>query len=245
MSLRTTTVLAVSAALGAMLLGLAALGASSVGGAMGLRFLGFASFGVGGLVAAIIRRQRERHDVDGAALAQLALAYAELDGANPAAAAFAASKAVTLAGTWRTRNRALTTLAWAALGQGYPERAKAALDDVQPSYDLDVYCLAAVECARGKPELAIQALEIARGFGTLTCDGAKMLVDCHVRLYGIERALLVAQQNRKVLGLANCEQVVAVARLAGAHDAAARLASLLVKETPALPAIGARARLSD
>ena len=97
MSLRTTTVLAVSAALGAMLLGLAALGASSVGGAMGLRFLGFASFGVGGLVAAIIRRQRERHDVDGAALAQLALAYAELDGANPAAAAFAASKAVTLA----------------------------------------------------------------------------------------------------------------------------------------------------
>jgi hypothetical protein len=241
MSFRPATFLAVAAALGATILGLLALGASSVGFA-GLRVVGFGAFGVGGLVAAFVRWRREKHDVDGEALVELARAHAELDAANPAAAAYAASRAVALAGTTRTRNRALTTLAWAALGQGYPERAKAALDDIQPSYELDMYCLAAVECSRGKPDVAIQALEIARAFRTLTCDGAKMLVDCHVRVHGIERALLVAQQNRKILGAANCAHVVAAARLAGAHDAAARFATLLLVETPALPAIGAHAR---
>ncbi|HEV3191637.1 MAG TPA: hypothetical protein VGY54_14105 [Polyangiaceae bacterium] len=240
MSFRTGTVLAVSAALGAMLLGLAALGASSVGIA-GLRFPGFASLSVGGLLAGIVRWQMQRRDIDREALAQLATAHAELERSNPTAAARAASKAVAAARTSRTRNQALTTLAWAALGQGYPERAKAALDQIQPSHALDIHCLAAVECARGRTELAIQALEVAQAFGTLTCDGAKLLVDCYVHAHGIERAVLVALQNRKILGAANCEQVLAAARLAGANDAAARLASVLRKETPSLPVIGAHA----
>jgi hypothetical protein len=192
-------------------------------------------------LAAIGRWRRERHDADAEALDQLATARAELDGSNPTAAGWAASKAVAAAGTSRTRNQALTTLAWAALGQGYPERAKAALDRIQPSYDLDVYCLAAVECARGRTELAIQALEVARSFGTLTCDGAKLLVDCYVRTRGIEHAVVAALENRKVLGAANCEEVLTAARLAGAHDAAAKLASVLRNETPALPVIGAPA----
>jgi hypothetical protein len=239
MSFRTATVLGLSVALGAMLLGLAALGASSVGIAS-LRVSGFASLGVGGLLAGIVRWRMARHNIDSEALAQLATARAELDGSNPTAAGRAASKAVALARTSRTRNQALTTLAWAALGQGYPERAKAALDEIQPSHALDVHCLAAVECARGRTELAIQALEVAQAFGTLTCDGAKLLVDCYVRADGIERAVVAALQNRKVLGAANCEQVVTAARLAGANDAAAKLAAVLRKETPSLPVIGAQ-----
>jgi len=237
---RTVTVLVISAALGAMLLGLGALGASSLGIA-GLRGLGFAALGVGGLLAAIVRWRMERQDVDGEALAQLATARAELDGSNPTAAGWAASKAVAAAGTSRTRNRALTMLAWAALEQGYPERAKAALDRIQPSYAVDLYCLAAVESARGRTELAIQALEVARSSGTLTCDGAKLLVDCYVREHGIERAVLVTLQNQRVLGAANCEQVLTAARLAGANAVAAALASALRNENPTLPVIGAHA----
>jgi hypothetical protein len=151
----------------------------------------------------------------------------ELDGANPTAAGWAASKALAAAKTLTSRNRAFTILAWAALGQGHPERARAALDQVRPSHALDLYCLAAVEAARGRTAFAIQALEVARTFGTLTCDGAKLLVDCYARAYGIERAVLAALQNRRVLGAANCERVLAAARLAGADDAAATLAGAL------------------
>jgi hypothetical protein len=223
-----------------MLLGLAALGASGVG-ITGLRLVGFVLLGVGGVLAAVVRRRMEGYDADVEALAQLAIARAELDGSNPTAAGWAASKAVAAAGTAQTRNRALITLAWAALGQGYPERAKAALDRIRPSYALDLYCLAAVEHARGQTELAIKSLEVARTFGALTSDGAKLLVDCYLSAEGIERAVLAAFQNRKVLGPANCEQVLTAARLAGANDAAAKLESVLRNESPALAVVGARA----
>jgi hypothetical protein len=229
-------ILAICAALGPVLLGLAAL-AGTGGGIAILRALGLVALGVVGLTAAMALWRRQPRDVDAEARAQLALAHAALEASNPTAAAQAASKAVATAGTSRMRNRARTTLAWAALGQGYPERAKAALDSVQPSHELDVYCLAAVESARGKTELAIQALEIARTFGTLTCDGAKLLVDCHARAHGIEHAVLAALQNRKLLGDANCEQVLQAARLAGANHAAERLAAALRGETGALPAV--------
>jgi hypothetical protein len=185
--------------------------------------------------------RRNRPDVDGKALAALATARAELERANPAAAAWAASEAVSAARTTHTRNQALTTLAWAALGQGYAERARAALDRVEPSHVLDLSCFAAVECARGETEVAIQALEIARSFGTLTCTGAKLLVDCHVRAHGIERAVLAAFQNRKVLGAANCKQVLAAARTAGVNDEASRLLeAALYSDALALSAAGAR-----
>src|SRR5260370_32913826 len=104
-----------------------------------------------------------------------------------------------------------------------------------------MHCLAAVEGARGRTEFAIQTLEVARAFGTLTCDGAKLLVDCYVHAHGIERAVLVALQNRKVLGAANCEQVLAAARLAGAHGAGAEAAGGRSTETPPRPLVRARA----
>jgi hypothetical protein len=134
--------------------------------------------------------------------------------------------------TSRTRNRALTTLAWAALGQGYPERAKAALDRIQPPHALDVYCLAAVESARGRVDFAIQALEHLQTSGGLNCDGAVLLVDCCARAHGIERAVLAALRNRHVLGTAKCVQVLNAARLAGADEAAAKLELVLRRDTP-------------
>jgi hypothetical protein len=222
-----------------MLLGLAALGASGVG-VTGLRLVGFVLLGLGGVLAAVVRWRMEGYEADVEALAQLAIARAELE-SNPTAAGWAASKAAAAAGTAQTRNRALVTLAWAALGQGYPERAKAALDRIRPAYALDLYCLAAVEHTRGQTDLAIKSLEVARTFGALTSDGAKLLVDCYLSAEGIERAVLAAFQNRKVLGPANCEQVLTAARLAGANDAAAKLESVLRNESPAFAVAGARA----
>jgi hypothetical protein len=232
MSSRNATRLAVAAAVSAGILGLAAFVASAVGVSV-LCIPGFLLLGGGGLVAGAIRRRRRRNEADGEALGQLAVACAELERGNPTTAAWAASKAETLAATPRTRNRALITLAWAALGQGYPERAKAALDQVVPSHALDVYCLAAVEAARGRTTLAVQALEVARTAGTLSCDAAKLLVECNLRAFGMERAVLIAWQTRKALGRENCELVVKAAQLAGAHTAAEKLAAALREEAGA------------
>jgi MYXO-CTERM domain-containing protein len=55
-------------------------------GVPGLRIPGFAALGVAGLLAAIARRRRECRDLDGEAIAQLAIAHAELDHCNPIAA---------------------------------------------------------------------------------------------------------------------------------------------------------------
>jgi hypothetical protein len=230
----------VAAALTATLLGLATLGASAW--IVGLRTIGSALLVAGGVAAAVARWGLVRPPIEDDALAQLATAYAELERSNPTAAAGAASKAAGAAKTSTTRNRALTCLAWAALGEGHPKRAKAALAAVQPPYAVDLYCLAAVEHACGQPELAVRALEVMRDFGSLTCDGAKLLVECHLHVHGMERAVLAALQNRRVLGSVNCEHVLAAARLAGADRAAATLASVLRRDTQLGSVNGARPR---
>jgi hypothetical protein len=189
-------------ALCAAIFGLAVLGAASLGEAE-LRVPGFALLAVSGVTAAIFRWRKERQEHDRAAVAHLETARERLEQGDPGGAMVAASKAASSATTPRTRNAALTTLAWSALGQGYPERAKAALDGIEPGHALDVYCLAAVESACGKPGLAIEALEVARTAGTLTCDGAKLLVDCYVQQCGIDRAVMAALQTREVLGAEN------------------------------------------
>ena len=222
--------------MGATLLGLVALGASTVRG-VGFFFPGLALLGVGGVLSAVVLWRRTRDDADSDALAQLAVAHAELERGNPTPAGWAASKAVATAARPRTRNRALSALAWASLGQGCPERAKAALDRVRPSHDISLYCLAAVEAARGRTDLAIQALEVARTAGVLDGEGAKLLVECHLRAFGIERAVLVATQIREMLGRANCNLVVDAARVAGAPVAAATLAALLRGEGDAKEAL--------
>jgi hypothetical protein len=217
----------------ALVLGLGALAMASAG-APGLLAFGLASLVVGALVAGVTRWRIERESLDGQAIADLAIACAELERGDPTAAACAASKAAGAAGTQRVRNRALTTLAWAALGQGYAERAKAVLDRVRPPYAVDLHCLAAVEQARGRPGVALQALEVLRETGNLTSDSAKILVDCTMRVHGIGRAVQSALQNRRALGVMNCQQVLAAARLLGAEDAAAKLEEALAREAPVL-----------
>jgi hypothetical protein len=186
---RASSLVAVVIALSAMLFGLAALAAASLGHAR-FRLPGFALLAGAGSIAAITRWRRERAalgELDREAVADLEAARRSLAQGEHAAAMAASSRAAATAKTSRTRNTALVTLAWAALGQGYPERAKAALDGIKPFHALDVHCLAAIESALGNPELAIAVLEGARAAHTLTCEGAKLLVDCYVRRYGAPR----------------------------------------------------------
>lgn len=226
MKRRASEAIEIAVALGATVAGLGAIAAASFG-VGGLRHAGLALLAAGGVAAASLRLRRGPDGLEQQALVELKTARARLDQQDHAGAAAAASRAVASATASRTRNAALTTLAWAALGQGYPERAKAALDEVVPAHAIDLYCLAAVEAARGRHAQAFEALELARTAGTLTCDGAKLFVDCCARAHGVERAVRAALQTIDVLGVENCKRVVKAAADAGAHDAAATLSAAL------------------
>jgi hypothetical protein len=226
MKRRVASVLEISITLGAAVMGLGALAAASLGEA-GLRLPGLALLAVGGATAATLRWRREREGLDRQAVAELEAARTRLGKEDYAGAVAAASRAAKSARTPRTRNAALSILAWAALGWGYPERAKAALDEIEPSHAIDLYCLAAVEATRGRLEQAIEALEIARTARILTCDGAKLFVDCCARLHGVEHAVTAALQTIDVLGAENCKVVAKAAADAGAHASAATLASAI------------------
>jgi hypothetical protein len=223
---RVANTVEISVAIGLAVAGLGALGAASLG-ETGLRLPGLAFLVVGAATAASLRWRREREALDQEAVAELETGRTRLGQEDYAGAALAASLAAKIAKTPRTRNAALTTLAWAALGQGYPERAKAALDGIVPSHAIDLYSLAAVESARGRLEQAIAALEVAHTARTLTCDGAKLLVDCCARLRGVEHAVTAALQTIDVLGVDNCKVVAKAAADAGAHGAAAVLTSAI------------------
>src|ERR1700722_6446844 len=119
-----TMLLGVSTALGTAILGLALLGAASLGRGE-LLVPGFALLAVAGAMAGAFRWRKERRDLGRESVADLDTAYQRLEEGAPAAAASAAFKAAASAKTSSTRNEALTALAWAALGQGYCERAKA------------------------------------------------------------------------------------------------------------------------
>jgi hypothetical protein len=145
----------------------------------------------------------------------------------------AASAAAAGAKTAGTRNAALTTLAWAALAQGHGRRAKAALDDVRPRYEVDLHCSAAVDAVNGCPDTAIRTLEVARTAGILNREGAKLLVDLYARQRGLDCAVMAAVTNREVLGPEDCRMVVKVACEAGEYGPAAILASALFQTTGA------------
>ncbi len=161
------------------------------------------------------------------ALAELKAARELLEQGKHGEAARAASAAEEHAKTSRTRNAALTTLAWADLGQGYVQRAKAALERVDPPHMIDLYCYAATQAADGKTELAIQALEVARGARSLGCEGLKLLIDLYARQNRIDCAVVVALQSRGLLGVDNCQTVLRAAREAGAATTIAGLAEAL------------------
>jgi|HubBroStandDraft_6_1064221.scaffolds.fasta_scaffold74705_3 hypothetical protein len=234
MKRRVANALEISVALGAAVMGLGALAAASFGEAW-LRLAGFAFLAVGSVTAAILRWRGEREGLDQPAVAELEAARTRLGKEDYAGAAAAASRSAKSARTPRTRNAALITLAWAALEQGYPARAKAALDGIVPSHAIDLYCLAAVEAARGRLEQAIEALEVARTARILTCDGAKLFVDCCARLHGVDHAVTAALQTIDVLGIENCKVVAKAAADAGAHFSAATLAAAIRGKVSLLP----------
>jgi hypothetical protein len=157
--------------------------------------------------------------------ARALLARGESTGAGRMASQVAAG-----ARTRRVRNEALTTVAWAEVAKGHPERAKEALARIQPPHHIDLYCFAAVEDAIGKRVLAIQALELE---GSLGCEGAKFLVELHARQGRFDRAVTAAMARREVLGVDNCRRIVESCFEAWALGPAATLASALFGDTGA------------
>src|SRR5882672_10792520 len=108
----------------------------------------------------------------------------------------------------RVRNGALTTAAWAALKEGQPERAKEALDHIQPENQIDLYCYAVVEKALGKTGLAIGALELE---ASPNRESAMFLVDLYAMQGRFDRAVATAVARRRVLGVDNCRRIVKAA----------------------------------
>lgn len=213
------------------ILGLAGFAATALG--LGdFRAFAVGSLALGALIAALGRWRLRSRGGPNEGNALVAKARLELDRGDYSAAAREAAKACELADSERTRNGAYTVLAWASLAAGRPESARAALHCVRPGHQIDLHCLAAVEAAMGRARFAIQALEVARTFGTLTREGAMLLVDCYLRECGIRRAVVAALQNRRTLGDANCQEVVAAARREGADEAADMLARALREPAP-------------
>jgi len=124
-------------------------------------------------------------------------------------------------------NRAHILLAWVALGQGRPRRAKEELDRIDPPHEIDVYTFAAVEAALGRTVLAIRALEMLIPNGALGCEGAKLLIELYARTGHFDRAVTIAIAYRQVLGARDCWLVVGAAEEAGALQPARQLASHL------------------
>ncbi len=167
-----------------MLLSVAFIPVPMVVGLTGYVLLAFSviAASVAAVMWATMRQTGDRN-----ALAELRIAETLLERGDRLAAVLAASKSASHARTPRTRNAALTTLAWAALGEGYVKRAQAALEHVEPQYHIDLHCYAAVEAAGGRPDLAIKALDLARASGSLGGEGAKLLVELHARQNQIAR----------------------------------------------------------
>jgi thioredoxin-like negative regulator of GroEL len=132
--------------------------------------------------------------------------------------------------TARVRNCALTVMAWSEVAHGRPTQAMEALDRIQPPHHLDLYCLAVVEDAVGKPKVALQALELE---GSLSCEAAKFLVELHARRGRYDEAARAALQHRNALGASNLRRVAQASIEAWALGPAMVLATALFDETGA------------
>lgn len=126
------------------------------------------------------------------------------------------------------RNRALTVLAWAELAQGRPLVAREALERVRPQHHLDLHCLAAIEDALGKTNLAIRALELDP---SPSRDAAQFLIELHCRQGRFDRAVRAALMHRAVLGLTSLRKLLAALGEARGLEPAAILARALFDAT--------------
>jgi hypothetical protein len=106
---------------------------------------------------------------------------------------------------YKTRNAALTMLAWACLGQDQPRAAMAALDKIRPPEGRDPYTLAAVQRALGRIDDALQTLERAPSWSR---EAARLLVDLHAERGDLQRAFSTTLEHLRVLGLEDAKLVL-------------------------------------
>ncbi|MEI9938307.1 MAG: hypothetical protein WDO69_13890 [Pseudomonadota bacterium] len=126
-----------------------------------------------------------------------------------------------------TANAAWQVVAWAELEQGCPEGALAALHRVRPASDVDPYCLASVEAARGHTHRAIGLLERGRDLRILSVDAIKFLIDLHARLGALDAACKVACAEMMTLDPEDTRRVIQAAFEANAWASATKLADEL------------------
>jgi len=194
----------------------------------------FVLLGVAASASAIAWAQQRRVD-DEAAFdlpTQLVRARRLLESGEVEQARRLATRIGVRARTKTTANAAWELVAWAELGLGLPERAYGSLGRVQPASEIDDYVLAAVTAALGRTRQAIGLLE--RSLQREPRAGAvKLLIDLHVRCGAYDRACEAARAWLHVLERKDAARVIEAARLAGASEAADRLArELSAHESP-------------
>ena len=126
-----------------------------------------------------------------------------------------------------TANAAWEVVAWAELGLGRTEEAADTLSRIRPAPDVDRYCLAAVEAARGHPRRAIRLLETARDSKTLSADAIKLLIDLHAGLGSLDCACAVASAELANLDPEDTRRVIEAAFEAEVFAPATKLAGEL------------------
>jgi Zn-dependent protease len=130
-----------------------------------------------------------------------------------------------------TANAAWEIMAWAELGLGRAAQAYETLGRVRPISEVDRYCLAAVEAARGQLRRAIGLLETARSGRALCAEAIKLLIDLHARVGSLERACAVASAEMADLDPDDTRRVIEAAFEAEAFAPATKLAAELFAVT--------------
>lgn len=129
-----------------------------------------------------------------------------------------------------TANAAWELVAWAELELGFAERAHATLGRIRPASEVDNYCLAAVQAARGQTRHAIGLLERASALKDML-QATKLLIDLHARLGSFDRACAVASAGLAVLAPDDTRRVIEAAFEANAFGPATKLAGELFAVT--------------
>jgi hypothetical protein len=127
-----------------------------------------------------------------------------------------------------TANLAWELAAWAELELGLAEEAHGTLGRIRPASDVDDYCLAAVQAARGQIRNAIGLLERAP---QLELNATKLLIDLYARLGSFERACAVASGGMAILDPDDTRRVIEAAFEADAFGPATKLAGELFAVT--------------
>jgi Zn-dependent protease len=118
-------------------------------------------------------------------------------------------------------------VAWSELGLDRFAAAHESLGRVRPASDVDSYCLAAVEAARGQSRRAISLLESGWTGRTRCTEATKLLIDLHAGLGALDRACAVASSELGALGPEDVRRVIDAAFEASAIAPATKLAGEL------------------